>query len=76
MALARILGAVLRKGAQPAGPGGVYGRAFLNGRIDLTQAEGVADLIPPPLKKAAEIAAVQVSGKLKRVIQGASGILT
>ena len=75
VALARILGAVLRKGAQPAGPGEFTRRAFLNGRIDLTQAEAVADLISARSEKAAEIAAVQVSGKLKRVIQALQATL-
>ncbi|HCY87399.1 MAG TPA: tRNA uridine-5-carboxymethylaminomethyl(34) synthesis GTPase MnmE, partial [Desulfobacteraceae bacterium] len=43
--LRRILGLVFGLGARPADPGEFTKRAFLNGRIDLTQAEAVADII-------------------------------
>lgn len=41
----RILETVIRHGARPAEPGEFTKRAFLNGRIDLTQAESVIDVI-------------------------------
>ena len=41
----RILETVLKNGARPAEPGEFTKRAFLNGRIDLTQAESVIDVI-------------------------------
>lgn len=41
----RVLGAVIDAGAEPAGPGEFTKRAFLNGKLDLTEAEAVADLI-------------------------------
>ena len=45
MAINRILQLVLRMGARLAEPGEFTKRAFLNGRIDLTQAEAVIDLL-------------------------------
>ena len=44
-AMRRILEAVIRNGARPAQPGEFTKRAFLNGRIDLSQAEAVMDVI-------------------------------
>src|SRR5215831_19294278 len=41
----KIIEACINKGARPARPGEFTQRAFLNGRLDLTQAEAVADLI-------------------------------
>ena len=43
--LREILGLILRSGARLAEPGEFTKRAFLNGRIDLSQAEAVIDLI-------------------------------
>jgi len=62
----RILGAVLDAGARPAGPGEFTQRAFLNGRIDLLQAEAVLDLIRARSDRAAEAALEQLSGSLSR----------
>lgn len=45
LVMRRILETVLRNGARPAEPGEYTKRAFLNGRIDLTQAESVMDII-------------------------------
>lgn len=50
-------------GAMPAGAGEFTRRAFLNGRLDLTQAEGVADLIAASSKAAARLAASQLRGE-------------
>lgn len=49
-------------GAVPAGPGEFTQRAFMNGRIDLAQAEGVADLIAATSRAAHRLAMSQVSG--------------
>jgi tRNA modification GTPase len=61
---ARILRAVLRAGARMAEPGEFTRRAFLNGRIDLLQAEAVADLIRAQSDRAAQAAIEQLSGTL------------
>ena len=63
--LDRILSAILDAGAELARPGEFTQRAFLNGRIDLTQAEAVIDLINAPCETAANIAVNQASGGVK-----------
>lgn len=60
----RILSAVLEAGARPAAPGEFTRRAFLNGRIDLMQAEAVADLIRARSDRAAGSALEQLDGRL------------
>jgi tRNA modification GTPase len=67
--LSRILQAVLDQGARPANPGEFTLRAFLNGRIDLTQAEAVADLIHASSAAGLELACRQLKGGLSRVIE-------
>jgi tRNA modification GTPase len=62
--LREILRAVLESGARPAEPGEFTKRAFLNGRIDLTQAEAVIDLIQSKTQRSLELANRQRSGKL------------
>ena len=62
----RILGLVLREGARQAEPGEFTKRAFLNGRIDLAQAEAVLDLIRARTEKGADLALDQVSGVLSQ----------
>lgn len=59
-----VLEAVLHAGARAAEPGEFTQRAFLNGKIDLSQAEAVADLIHARSKKAAESSRQQLEGKL------------
>lgn len=59
-----VLEAVLESGARPAEPGEFTRRAFLNGRIDLTQAEAVADLIHSRTELALRAANEQLAGKL------------
>ncbi|MBW2485932.1 MAG: tRNA uridine-5-carboxymethylaminomethyl(34) synthesis GTPase MnmE [Deltaproteobacteria bacterium] len=80
VAMHAILELALSKGARLAEPGEFTRRAFLNGRIDLTQAEAVIDVINARTQKNLELAAAQISGKLKdRVAQSRSslvGILT
>jgi tRNA modification GTPase len=60
----RILASLLNSGAQMAQPGEFTLRAFLNGRIDLTEAEAVADLIDAKTEEAADAALEQLQGSL------------
>lgn len=64
VAVRRILETVLKAGARPAEPGEFTRRAFLNGRIDLVQAEAVADLIRSKTDRAAQAALEQLQGLL------------
>ena len=60
--LRRVLESVLSSGARPAEPGEFTKRAFLNGRMDLTQAEAVIDAITARTPQAATLAVRQLSG--------------
>jgi len=74
--LDRLLNAVLDSGARLSEPGEFTKRAFLNGRIDLTQAEAVIDLINAPCEAAVQMANRQMSGLLKKEVeQIVSGIM-
>ena len=64
--LAAGLDALYRSGARPAQRGEFTKRAFLNGRMDLTRAEAVIDLIEAETAEAAANAAGQVGGRLQR----------
>jgi tRNA modification GTPase len=59
-----VLAAVLRAGARSAEPGEFTRRAFLNGKMDLTQAEAVADLIAARSERARAVSVAQLEGKL------------
>jgi len=61
-----VLETVLEKGARLAEPGEFTRRAFLNGRIDLVQAEAVVDLIHARTELALRAANEQLAGKLSR----------
>lgn len=63
-----ILQLLLRSGARLAEPGEFTKRAFLNGRIDLAQAESVMDLIRAKTDQAANIAVEQLDGSLSNLI--------
>jgi tRNA modification GTPase len=63
-----ILDALLKNGARLAEPGEFTKRAFINGRIDLTQAEAVADLIHSRTELALTAANEQLAGKLSQRI--------
>lgn len=65
-ALQEVLRAVLAAGARPAEPGEFTKRAFLNGKLDLAQAEAVMDLVRCRTPTAAVRAADQLSGALSR----------
>ena len=62
------LDALFAYGARQAGPGEFTRRAFLNGKLDLTQAEAVVDLIDAQTQAAARNAAGQLSGAMSRKI--------
>ncbi|RAL23408.1 tRNA uridine-5-carboxymethylaminomethyl(34) synthesis GTPase MnmE [Thermoflavimicrobium daqui] len=63
------LEALLLSGARLAEPGEFTKRAFLNGRIDLSQAEAVIDLIRSKTNQAAKVAIQQAEGRLSRMIR-------
>ena len=67
--LASILELVLKNGARLADPGEFTKRAYLNGRIDLTQAEAVIDIINSKTEKALEIATSHIKGSLKTKVE-------
>ncbi len=65
----KVLELVLREGARLAEPGEFTKRAFLGGRIDLTQAEAVIDLIRARTQTSLEIATQQLRGVLHREME-------
>jgi len=65
----RVLELVLREGATLAEPGEFTKRAFINGRIDLTQAEAVMDLIRAKTDRSMDLAVKQLDGKLSNLIE-------
>ena len=67
--LRELLDALFAAGARQAGAGEVTKRAFLNGRLDLTQAEAVVDLIDAETAAAARNAAAQLDGGLRRTLE-------
>ncbi|SDK18511.1 tRNA modification GTPase trmE [Aneurinibacillus migulanus] len=64
----RVLDLILEQGVRMAEPGEFTKRAFLNGRIDLSQAEAVIDLIRAKTDRAMKVAVNQVQGKLSNLI--------
>ena len=66
--LRRVLELVLRHGARLAEPGEFTKRAFLNGRLDLSQAEAVIDLIRARTDESRDLALAQLSGGLSEEI--------
>ncbi len=68
--LQEILRLLVRKGARPAKAGEFTMRAFLNGQMDLTQAEAVADLIASDSKVSHELAMNQMRGGITHEIKG------
>lgn len=67
--LKQVLAATLAAGARLARPGEFSERAFANGKIDLAQAEAVADLVTAETVAAQQAARRQLSGELSRFIQ-------
>ncbi len=69
MPLAKTLELVLAAGARLAQPGEFTQRAFLNGRIDLAQAEAVIQLIRAKTEQAMELSLAQLEGRLSRQVR-------
>lgn len=69
MVLQRLLKRCLSSGARLAEPGEFSKRAFLNGKMDLAQAEAVADLIDAATEQAARCAARSVRGEFSAAVQ-------
>lgn len=69
----RILETVIRYGARPAEPGEFTKRAFLNGRIDLSQAESVIDVINAKNDFALKSSMRQLSGSVSNVVKEIRG---
>ncbi|MCY9261614.1 tRNA uridine-5-carboxymethylaminomethyl(34) synthesis GTPase MnmE [Bacillus haynesii] len=65
----QVLQLVLKEGARLAEPGEFTKRAFLNGRIDLSQAEAVMDLIRAKTDRAMNVAMNQMEGRLSSLIK-------
>ena len=65
----RILALVLAEGARLADPGEFTRRAFLTGRIDLTQAEAVMDMIDADSSQQAQLAIQGIRGSIRRLIE-------
>lgn len=75
VAVNRVLSLVLKEGARLAEPGEFTKRAFLNGRIDLSQSEAVMDLIRAKTDRAMNVALNQMEGKLSRLIRSLRSVL-
>ena len=69
VSLRKILSLVLKNGARIAEPGEFTKRAFLNGRLDLSQAEAVIDLIRAKSDKSFDIALNQLEGNFSKEIR-------
>lgn len=65
----RVLQLVLNQGVRLAEPGEFTKRAFLNGRIDLSQAEAVMDLIRAKTDRAMNVAIGQMEGRLSKLVR-------
>lgn len=64
----KLLAAALKNGAVMAGPGEFTRRAFINGKISLTQAEAIGEIIDSKSERHLEISARQANGSLSRVL--------
>ncbi len=73
LVMRRILETVIKYGARPAEPGEFTKRAFLNGRIDLSQAESVIDVINAKNNFSLESSILQLQGSLKNKIKEIRG---
>jgi len=67
--LHKTLSAAIRAGARPANPGEFTMRAFLNGKLDLSQAEAVQQLIGAQNELAFRVASQQLRGKLHNAVE-------
>ncbi|MBR1717640.1 MAG: tRNA uridine-5-carboxymethylaminomethyl(34) synthesis GTPase MnmE [Bacilli bacterium] len=69
MTTEKVLELLIRKGCRLAEPGEFTKRAFLNGRIDLTEAEGIMDLIDAKTENMRKMAMNKVNGRVSGMIQ-------
>lgn len=69
LAMRRVLETVIKYGARPAEPGEFTKRAFLNGRIDLSQAEAVIDVINAKNEYALKSSLNQLKGSVQKAIK-------
>ena len=72
----RLVEACIAAGAAPAGPGEYTRRAFLNGKLSLTQAEAVMDLVSADGRQGAALANASLSGALAKKIAAEKDALT
>lgn len=75
LVMKKILTAVVESGARPAEPGEFTKRAFLNGRIDLSQAEAVIDVINAKNEYALKSSVSQLNGNISAKIRKIRGVL-
>jgi len=75
VALRRILGLCLRQGARLAEPGEFTARAFLNGRLDLAQAEAVLEIVRAKTETSLQAAVGQLAGHLSERVQAVRAVL-
>ena len=73
LVMKKILETVLKYGARPAEPGEFTKRAFLNGRIDLSQAESVIDVISAKNEFALKSSMKQLSGAVSDAVKEIRG---
>jgi len=73
--LNRVLELLLKYGARPADAGEFTKRAFLNGRIDLSQAEAIIDLINSKTVESSKAAISHLEGRLSKKLKALRGIL-
>lgn len=69
LAMKRVLETVIKYGARPAEPGEFSKRAFLNGRMDLSQAEAVIDIINAQNEYALKSSVSQLRGNIQRAVR-------
>jgi tRNA modification GTPase len=65
----KVLELLIRKGCRPAEPGEFTKRAFLNGRIDLTQAESVMDVIEAKTTNSLKLASFGLKGDVRKMVE-------
>lgn len=75
LAMRKILDTVVKNGARPADPGEFTKRAFLNGRIDLSQAEAVIDVINAKNEYVLKSSVSQLRGNIQKAIKEIRGDL-
>lgn len=76
MSARKVLESLGHLGVRTAQPGEFTRRAFLNGRLDLSQAEAVMDLIGAQSDRAAHLAVEQLRGSLRQRVEAFYGVLT